>query len=65
MGEHGGKERRHAVEDRWLLALYECENRIIASGAGRSGSRIVVAPTDMGNDMALPKPYAKKIFAAE
>ena len=36
-----------------------------ACGVGRSGSRTLLAPTDIGNDMALPSPYANDSLAAE
>lgn len=32
---------------------------------GRSGSSTAVAPTESGNGIAVPSPYAKKSLAAE
>ena len=51
--EHRRIERRHAVEDGRLLAPHELEHRV---GRRPPGSSTALAPTDIGNDMALPSP---------
>jgi len=35
------------------------------SGVGRCGYSTLCAPTPIGKKQALPRPYAKKSFAAE
>src|SRR5262249_3854169 len=42
--------------------------RMVAStacGVGRSGRNTALAPTDNGNDIALPSPYENESFEAE
>ena len=48
-----------------IVGRCSVSRRNTAGGVARSAIRIVVAPTDSGNVSALPRPYAKKSFAAE
>jgi len=50
--EHRGKQGRHAVEDGRMIFVHQ-RNMQPASGARL---RMVVAPTDMGKVIALPRP---------
>ena len=48
-----------------VVTLNSFNNLETTSGVGLSGSKIVVAPTDIGKVIALPNPYAKNNFATE
>src|SRR3989442_15353474 len=55
-----------------LALLYACgrrhcdpDGRTSDAGVGRSAIRIAVAPTASVKESELPRPYAKKSFAAE
>jgi hypothetical protein len=47
------------------VAPYSPARAAIVSGRDGAGSRTALAPTDSGNRIELPKPYAKKPFAAD
>ena len=48
-----------------VVTLNSFNNLETTSGVGLSGSKIAVAPTDIGNVIEFPNPYAKNNLATE